>query len=129
MQFSEQWLRTPVDPRITTDGLPHLLSMSGLEVESPVSLAPPFTVVVVEAEVLAPSGEWRFSLVAGERECGRRSGGLPTPADTDLTPATIDARFPVRISEPKGCGRFAGRVIRNVNAEALTPEWMKRRLE
>src|SRR5690606_12691420 len=42
--------------------------------------------------------------------------------------ATIDDSFPVRISDPTGCGRFAGRVVRNVNARAQTPEWMKERL-
>jgi phenylalanyl-tRNA synthetase beta chain len=39
------------------------------------------------------------------------------------------AKHPVKISAPDGCGRFAGRVIRNVNAAAPTPEWMRRRLE
>ncbi len=43
--------------------------------------------------------------------------------------AQSDATHPVRISDPEGCGRFTGRVIRNVNAAAPTPEWMKRRLE
>jgi phenylalanyl-tRNA synthetase beta chain len=38
-------------------------------------------------------------------------------------------RHPVRISSPEGCGRFAGRVIRNVNASAPTPTWMRQRLE
>lgn len=42
--------------------------------------------------------------------------------------ATIEDRFPVKISDPHGCGRFAGRVMRNVNARAQTPEWMKERL-
>jgi len=37
--------------------------------------------------------------------------------------------FPVRISHGEGCGRFAGRVIRNVNAAATTPAWMRERLE
>jgi phenylalanyl-tRNA synthetase beta chain len=36
---------------------------------------------------------------------------------------------PVKITHAEGCGRFAGRVIRNVNAAAPTPEWMRRRLE
>ncbi|MGH8759374.1 MAG: hypothetical protein ACREVW_07655, partial [Burkholderiales bacterium] len=47
MQFSEKWLRTLVDPPLTTEALAHLLTMSGLEVESSVSVAPPFTGVVV----------------------------------------------------------------------------------
>jgi phenylalanyl-tRNA synthetase beta chain len=44
-------------------------------------------------------------------------------------PAASDAKFPVKISDPRGCGRFTGRVIRNVNAAASTPAWMKERLE
>jgi phenylalanyl-tRNA synthetase beta chain len=35
----------------------------------------------------------------------------------------------VRISAPDLCGRFAGRVIRGLNAKAATPQWMKQRLE
>ncbi len=34
MQFSERWLRTLVDPPLSTAELTHLLTMSGLEVES-----------------------------------------------------------------------------------------------
>jgi len=47
MQFSENWLRTMVDPKITSDELSHLLTMSGLEVEEVEPVAPPFTNVVV----------------------------------------------------------------------------------
>lgn len=43
--------------------------------------------------------------------------------------AKSQARHPVRISSPEGCGRFAGRVIRGVNPAAPTPPWMKARLE
>jgi phenylalanyl-tRNA synthetase beta chain len=42
--------------------------------------------------------------------------------------AKSKAKHPVRISDPEGCGRFAGRVIRGVNAAAPTPQWMKDRL-
>ncbi|HJW54118.1 MAG TPA: phenylalanine--tRNA ligase subunit beta [Burkholderiaceae bacterium] len=51
MQFSEHWLRTMVDPKMTSDELAHLLTMSGLEVEEVEAVAPPFTNVVV-AKVL-----------------------------------------------------------------------------
>ncbi|HWT72585.1 MAG TPA: phenylalanine--tRNA ligase subunit beta [Oxalicibacterium sp.] len=50
MQFSESWLRTMVDPNMTSDELAHLLTMSGLEVEEVEPVAPPFSGVVV-AEV------------------------------------------------------------------------------
>src|SRR5581483_7655147 len=51
MQFSENWLRTMVDPKLTSDELSHLLTMSGLEVEDVDPVAPPFSNVVV-AKVL-----------------------------------------------------------------------------
>jgi phenylalanyl-tRNA synthetase beta chain len=51
------------------------------------------------------------------------------PPAIPAVPAASKATFPVKISAPDGCGRFAGRVIRNVNAAALTPDWMKQRLE
>ncbi|MFZ6814477.1 phenylalanine--tRNA ligase subunit beta [Undibacterium sp. Rencai35W] len=50
MQFSENWLRTMVDPKMSSDELSHLLTMSGLEVEEVEAVAPPFSHVVV-AEV------------------------------------------------------------------------------
>jgi phenylalanyl-tRNA synthetase beta chain len=51
MQFSEKWLRTMVNPAMTSDELSHLLTMSGLEVEEVEAVAPPFSNVVV-AQVL-----------------------------------------------------------------------------
>ena len=47
MQFSEHWLRTFVDPPLPSDELCHLLTMSGLEIETCVPVAPPFSKVVV----------------------------------------------------------------------------------
>ncbi|HKQ23966.1 MAG TPA: phenylalanine--tRNA ligase subunit beta [Burkholderiales bacterium] len=244
MQFSEKWLRTLVDPPLSTDALAHLLTMSGLEVEQCVSVAPPFTGVVVgrvlsvekhpkadkltvcrvdigdgepleivcgapnvvtgmkapcapvgarlpgasadkpfEIKAATLRGVESQGMLCSARELGLsddHSGLLVISADAapgsdvrevlalddriltiKLTPnradclsvfgvarevaaltaatldtpdtrpvtATIDARFPVRISDPNGCGRFTGRVIRNVNAKAPTPEWMKQRLE
>jgi phenylalanyl-tRNA synthetase beta chain len=47
MQFSENWLRTMVNPKLTSDELSHLLTMSGLEVEETALVVPPFSSVVV----------------------------------------------------------------------------------
>jgi phenylalanyl-tRNA synthetase beta chain len=244
MQFSERWLRTFVDPSLSTDELVHLLTMSGLEVETCTDVAPQFSKVVV-CQVLevakhpnadrltvctvdAGTGA-RLSIVCGApnaepgmkvpcalvgaklpgessdqpfeikpatmrgvesqgmlcsaRELGLsddHSGLLALPPDAPvgrdfrdyyalddklltvkLTPnradclsvlgvarevaaltraklappeipairPAIEETFPVSISGPEGCGRFTGRVIRNVNANAPTPGWMKQRLE
>lgn len=51
MQFSENWLRTWVNPPLSTEELSHLLTMAGLEVEEVGPVAPPFSGVVV-GEVL-----------------------------------------------------------------------------
>ena len=47
MRFSEHWLRTFVDPPMTTQELARVLTMGGLEVESVEPVAPPFDKVVV----------------------------------------------------------------------------------
>ncbi len=51
MQFSEQWLRTWVNPALNSEALAHLLTMAGLEVEENDPAAPAFNDVFV-AEVL-----------------------------------------------------------------------------
>jgi phenylalanyl-tRNA synthetase beta chain len=244
MQFSESWLRTLVDPPLTTAALAHLLTMSGLEVEACEPVAPAFSGVVV-GEVRAVEkhpnadrlrvcqvdvGSGRMldivcgapNVVAGMKApCAVVGATLPgeapdrpmhitaatmrgvqssgmlcsarelklsddhsgllaldagAPIGTDLrkyldlddhiftiklTPNRADClsvlgvarevaaltgaplkpplivavpkrngeTFPIKISSVDGCGRFTGRVIRNVNAAAPTPEWMRRRLE
>ncbi|MCD5327098.1 phenylalanine--tRNA ligase subunit beta [Chromobacterium piscinae] len=50
MQFSEQWLRSWVNPALNTEQLSDLLTMAGLEVEETVAAAPAFSGVVI-AEV------------------------------------------------------------------------------
>jgi len=244
MQFSERWLRSLVNPPLGTDELVHLLTMSGLEVETWVDVAPPFSGVVVGqvVEVAKHPGADRLSvcrvdagkaamlsivcgapnvvvgmkvpcalvgaklpgekpdkpfqiklakvrgvesegMLCSERELGLsgdHSGLLSLPADapvgrdfrdyyalddklitikltpnradclsllgvarevaaltrarldppgTPPVPAAIDATVPVSISDPQGCGRFTGRVIRGVDARAPTPGWMRQRLE
>ena len=235
MNVPESWLRRLVDPSLTTDELAHLLTMSGLEVESSAPLAPPFDDVVaarvlevarhpdadklnvckvdaggqtlsivcgapnVRAGMLAPlarvgarlagkeiklaamRGVQSQGMLCSARELGLsddHSGLLELPAgaapgtnvrellelddhvftikltpnradclsilgvarevaalartkmrapDTAPVPARDEARHPVKISAPEGCGRFTGRVIRGVNAKAPTPDWMRQR--
>jgi phenylalanyl-tRNA synthetase beta chain len=236
MQIPESWLRDFVDPGLSTEALAQLLTMSGLEVEACVPVAP-FSGVVV-AQVLAvekhpgadkltvcrvDAGDAPLQIVCGAPNvragmkaplarvgaklpgleiraaklrgvesqgmlCSARELGLSqdhsglleldarAPVGSDvgtlleladyvlslkLTPnradclsvlgvarevaaltgarlsgvevppvaAASDARHPVRITHPQGCGRFAGRVVRDVDAAAPTPDWIKRRLE
>lgn len=244
MQFSEAWLREWVDPDLDTAGLTHLLTMSGLEVETCEPVAPAFSKIVVcevrmvsahpNAEKLrvcavdvgierplqivcgAPNvavgmkapvalvgarlpardgvsspeiaqvnmrGVESEGMLCSARELGLsddHSGLMSLPPEAqpgadvrtvlrlddhrilikltpnrpdclsiagiarevaaltgapvrapriDPVPTACDARFPVRITDAAGCGRFTARVIRNVNARASTPAWMRERLE
>ncbi|MDT8991803.1 phenylalanine--tRNA ligase subunit beta [Curvibacter sp. APW13] len=55
--------------------------------------------------------------------------GAPLLAPTFPTTAVgNDSTVPVTISAPDLCGRFSGRVVRNVNTQAKTPQWMVDRL-
>ena len=47
MQFPESWLRTLVDPDISTKALSHKLTMAGLEVEEEKPVAPEFSGIIV----------------------------------------------------------------------------------
>ena len=52
MKFSENWLRTYVNPSLDSAALGHALTMAGLEVEAMEPAAPPFDKVVV-AQVIS----------------------------------------------------------------------------
>ncbi len=55
--------------------------------------------------------------------------GAPLKAQSFSAVAVRDAtRLPVKITAPDLCGRFSGRVIKNVHTKAKTPQWMVDRL-
>ena len=43
-------------------------------------------------------------------------------------PATTEAVFPVRLSQPEGCPRYLGRVIEGIDITRRSPLWMRERL-
>ncbi len=47
MQFSENWLRSFVNPPLDSEALCHALTMTGLEVEEVVPVAPAFDKIVI----------------------------------------------------------------------------------
>jgi phenylalanyl-tRNA synthetase beta chain len=78
---------------------------------------------------LTPNRADCLSVLGVAREVSALTGSrLVLPAIKPVGKKSND-KHSVKISAPEGCGRFAGRVIRNVNAAAPTPDWMKRRLE
>ncbi|MCX7960247.1 MAG: phenylalanine--tRNA ligase subunit beta [Burkholderiales bacterium] len=78
---------------------------------------------------LTPNRGDCLSILGIAREVAALTGAkLRAPRIRPVPPAGR-AKHPFAIANAEGCGRFTGRVIRNVNAAAPTPEWMRRRLE
>lgn len=78
---------------------------------------------------LTPNRADCLSVLGIAREVAALTGAPLRQIELAPVAGAHEATFPVRISAPAGCGRFTGRVIRNVNAAAPTPHWMRQRLE
>ncbi|NNC65651.1 MAG: phenylalanine--tRNA ligase subunit beta, partial [Gammaproteobacteria bacterium] len=77
---------------------------------------------------LTPNRGDCFSVTGVAREIAAEQGiGMPVPAVEPVAPANDD-RFAVRLDAGEGCGRFAGRVIRNVATNVASPIWLAERL-
>jgi len=77
---------------------------------------------------LTPNLAHVLSVYGVARELSALTGApLKVPSFAPV-PAANDARLPVKVSAPDLCGRFSGRVVRNVNTRAATPQWMVDRL-
>jgi len=78
---------------------------------------------------LTPNRADCLSVVGVAREVAALTRApLRAPRYTPVA-ARIAETLPVRIEAPDLCGRFTGRVVRGVDARAVTPAWMARRLE
>lgn len=116
MQFSEQWLRTFVDPQLDSDALGHLLTMAGLEVEEADPAAPAFSGVVVaqivEAEKHPNADKLRLCKVdAGRGEllqivCGapNAAAGMKVPCAT--VGAVLPGDFAIKAAKLRGVESF-----------------------
>lgn len=78
---------------------------------------------------LTPNRGDALSLVGIARDLRAATGAELSLPDFSPVAADCEDVLPVHILNPELCGRFAGRVIRGVNAKAPTPQWMKSRLE
>lgn len=78
---------------------------------------------------LTPNRADCLSILGVAREVSALTGAtLQVPAFEPVR-VKLQDRLAVDVLAPDLCGRFAGRVIRGVNAKAPTPAWMKARLE
>ena len=73
---------------------------------------------------LTPNLAHCLSVYGVAREVAALTGAPLKPQNYVANDVTDTTRLPVKISAPDLCGRFSGRVVRNVNTKAPTPQWM-----
>jgi phenylalanyl-tRNA synthetase beta chain len=82
---------------------------------------------VIDIELTPNRGDC-LSLIGVAREVAALTGAPMRPVVVDAVPAQRDDVFPVTLDVPRGCPRYAGRIIRGVDAARPTPIWMVERL-
>lgn len=116
MQFSEQWLRTFVDPQLNSAELGHLLTMAGLEVEEVEPAAPAFKGVVVgqivEAEKHPNADKLKLCKVdAGTGEllqivCGAPNAAAGMKVPCAVVGAVLPGEFEIKKAKLRGVESF-----------------------
>ncbi|WP_290149114.1 phenylalanine--tRNA ligase subunit beta [uncultured Parasutterella sp.] len=78
---------------------------------------------------LTPNRGDALSIIGVGRDLRAMTGAELAQPDMSPVEANCDAVHNVKIEAPDLCGRFSGRVIKGLNPNAPTPDWMKSRLE
>jgi phenylalanyl-tRNA synthetase beta chain len=77
---------------------------------------------------LTPNLAHCLSVFGVAREVAALTGApLKAPTFTAVHVSGVD-KLPVKVTAPDLCGRFSGRIVRHVNTQASTPQWMVDRL-
>ena len=125
MKLSRAWLKEWVDSTWDARELGARLTMAGFELESVQTVGGDS---VLELNVTPNRGD-AMSVLGLAREVAALSGQKLAGPLIDAVAAELPDSFPVHIDVPAACPTFVGRVIRGVNNRAVTPAWMRARLE
>ncbi len=78
---------------------------------------------------LTPNRADCLSVLGVARELSALTGVALSAPEIAPVAAVIDDRRAIQLDAPASCSRYCGRIVRGVNANVPTPEWMKRRIE
>ena len=78
---------------------------------------------------LTPNRADCLSILGVAREVAALTGAALHEPVAERVQPTLTEVLPVRVHAPDLCGRFAGRILRGVNARAKSPAWLVERLE
>ena len=145
MRISYNWLKEYVNIKHSPEKLAHVLTMSGLAVESIEKAAGD---TILEIEVTSNRPDW-LSYIGVAREVAAVTGAKlrhceaakrPKQSKKDcaaccerseairLRPPRNDAQITVKVSDKRLCPRYTARIIRNVKI-AESPAWLKTKIE
>jgi phenylalanyl-tRNA synthetase beta chain len=77
---------------------------------------------------LTPNLAHCLSVYGVAREVSALTGAPLKAPSFPAVPVGLTDKLPVKVSATDLCGRFSGRIVRNVNTKAATPSWMVDRL-
>ncbi len=77
---------------------------------------------------LTPNLAHCLSVYGVAREVSALTGSPLKTLEFPAVAVSHTDKLPVKISAPDLCGRFSGRIVRNLNTKAATPQWMVDRL-
>lgn len=132
MRVSYNWLKEYVNIKLSPEKIAHVLTMSGLAVESVEKAAGD---TILEIEVTSNRPDW-LSYIGVAREVAAVVGGKPKhPLFVDCCAlrgkkrTTNNAqRTTIKVSDKHLCPRYTARIIRNVKV-AESPAWLKTKIE
>ena len=77
---------------------------------------------------LTPNRGDCLSMAGLAREVGVLSRQQVKSVEVEHVEATISVEFPIEITAKDGCPRYLGRIIKNINLSAESPNWMQEKL-
>ncbi len=78
---------------------------------------------------LTPNRADCLSVLGIARELSALTGVPLSAPEIKPVAAVIDDQRAILLDAPASCSRYCGRIVRGVNANVPTPEWMRRRIE
>ena len=120
MKFSIEWLRTWVNIQVPIDELVIQLTQLGLEVESVEAGH------IIDVAVPPNRGDC-LSIIGIARELAVLNKiPINKAVSVEPVPPTINAVLPISVQDSNDCPKYLGRIFKNINANAKTPQWLQK---
>lgn len=128
MKVSELWLKTFINPPISTEELAEQLTMAGVEVDGIEKAGTEENDAIFTLKTPANRGDClSMEGVAREVSALNQMPYRVLAFNTEIP--KIKDQFPVQLEAKEACSQYAGRILQNINADAETPTWMQERLQ